>query len=84
MTTQDKADKSQTDGMFPGLGIQIETTFKRPVLEVIGAGFADEVLRWLQAQRSSLARYVESVKRREFSNAWADAILEHSGCEMSG
>ena len=47
---------------------------------VVRRDFAEEILDRLCAERETLARYVESVKRGEFSNAWVDKTLQEAGC----
>ena len=41
-----------------------------------------EVLRRLREQAARQAGYLASVRKGDFSNAWVDRILEHSGCAI--
>ena len=49
---------------------------------VVRKDFAEDILQRLNAQRESLSRYVEGVKRGEFSNAWVDRILQDTCCDI--
>ena len=60
----------------PGDIIKADTTG----IAVIPRGFADEIIKRLQASKARLAEYVASVKRGDFSNAWVDEQLRENGC----
>ncbi|MFK8066704.1 MAG: RraA family protein [Gammaproteobacteria bacterium] len=47
---------------------------------VVQKEFATDVISRAYAQRDSLAKYVEDVKRGEFSNEWVDRSLNDSEC----
>ena len=51
---------------------------------VIRENFAEEVLQRLYTYTATMKKYVENVKRGEFSNAWVDKILEDAGLKIPG
>lgn len=43
---------------------------------------AEDILRWLDAQKAHQATYVAAVRKGEFSNAWVDELLRQQQCPV--
>lgn len=50
-------------------------------LVVVPQEIAEELLERLQKQRESMAAYLASVRRGDFSNEWVDRLLQQAGCD---
>ncbi|HET7101398.1 MAG TPA: RraA family protein [Terriglobia bacterium] len=49
---------------------------------VVPREWAEEILRRLEAHKAHQEKYLEAVRRGEFSNAWVDAMLEAQECPI--